>query len=285
MKSKKEKVSAWGHEHPFAAGMVLAVLFVVFRKGLYFVFLPLPQTIGFRLVHEVLDLIWPVCFVVLFGMAGIFKRKGLFKTLLAGLAMLLLDIVLFVLNMLNLLQVPDFEWYPFGMILFGIFTELAVGFREESVFRGIVTNLFAEKYLKDRRGIFITVFAGAFSFGIMHMGNMLVGQSFADSIIQSISAFFLGAYLSAVYLRGGSIWGVAIIHGLYDMSLDVSRLFTKTFGMDLQTALGSAEKTVYDLEAVASYALLWAVYFVVTLFLLRKSKRDEIIGRCSGNML
>ena len=276
---KRRPINEWAREHPLAACFVVVLMFIVFRKGLFLIFRALPQTTGLRILHEILDVIWPFGMVVLFGQTDVYKRAGFFRTLLVGLGLLILSAVLFALNVLNLSQEPGLEWYPVPMMALGVFSAFAVGFREESVFRGIAVDLLAEKYLKDRRGIIITTFAAAAFFGVMHMGNMINGQSLAESILQSANAFFLGAVLVAVYLRGGNLWALMLIHGFYDMAVDVPALLTKTYGADLQTAMGSVEETSADTGTMTAYAVLWTVYLLVTLFLLRRKKCEQIIER------
>ena len=147
----------------------------------------------------------------------------------------------------------------------------------EAVFRGVAVNVIADKYLKDRRGIFFTTYAAAFFFGFMHMGNMISGQPFLPSLAQSINAVFLGALLVAIYLRGGNIWAMAVLHGFYDMSILVASLFTKTHGMDPVSSLASnADVSINSLLLTCAMA---PVYVLITIFLLRKSKCDEIIEK------
>ena len=279
MKMKKGKLSEWANEHPAAACFVLVLMFLVFRKGLFLIFRALPQTTGLRVLHELLDVVWPFGMVVLFGKTDAYKRGGFFRTLIAGLGVIILSAVLFAMNVYSLSQEPGLEWYTLPMMALGVFTAFAVGFREESVFRGIAVNLLADKYLKDRRGILITTFAAAAFFGVMHMGNMVNGQSFAESVLQAVNAVFLGAVLVAVYLRGGNLWALMLIHGFYDMAVDVPALLTKTYGADIQTAMGTSKEASEGTGTAGAYVILWTVYLLVTLFLLRRKKCGEIIER------
>lgn len=87
----------------------MVLLFVVFRKGLYFIFTALPQTTGLRAIHEILDVIWPFGMVVLFGQTDAYKGGRFFRTLLAGLVLILLSMVLLAINIINLSQEPNPE--------------------------------------------------------------------------------------------------------------------------------------------------------------------------------
>ena len=274
--SARQTPAAWAKEHPVAAGFVLVLLFVVFRKGLYFLFRALPQNTGLRVVHEVLDVIWPYLLVVLFGQTWTYKAKGFFRTLYIALPLLIASAALLVVSIVGTAE-QGVEWYPFGMILLGVFTGFAIGFREESVFRAISLNVLAAKYLKDRRGVWIAVLGSAFFFALVHMSNMMTGSSFVSCLAQTVNAFFAGAMFGAFYLRGGSLWAMIFLHGLYDIAVSVTNLFTKTYGADMLTAL--AENRESSFLTVLTSNPLSLGFIAITLFLLRKSKCGEIIER------
>ena len=73
MEPKKRTVSEWAKEHPAAACFVLVLMFVVFRKGMFLIFRALPETTGLRVLHEIIDVIWPFGLVVLFGKTDAYK--------------------------------------------------------------------------------------------------------------------------------------------------------------------------------------------------------------------
>ena len=277
MTSKDNRLEKWAKQHPIASGFLIVILFVILRKGFYFLFKALPQTMGLRILNEVLDAIWPYLMVVAFNQTETFRKKGFFRTLFIGLPYLILSIVLLVLNIISTAQKPGIEWYPLPMILFSLFTGFAIGFREESIFRGVEINILADKYLKDRKGIWLTVLISAFFFGIMHMSNMLIGSSFMACLGQSLNAFFIGLMFAAVYLRGDSLWAMMFIHGLYDIAVSVPSMFTKTHGTDGLSSL--ALKQEMSFEYVISSNSLAPVYIGITLYLLRKSKCEEIINK------
>ena len=89
MTKTKRSPATWAREHPIAAGFVLVILFIIFRKGLYFLFKALPQTTGMRVLHEVLDVIWPFLMVVVFGYTWTYREKGFFRTLYIALPLLI----------------------------------------------------------------------------------------------------------------------------------------------------------------------------------------------------
>ena len=222
-------------------------------------------------------MLWPYLMVVAFNQTEALRKRGFFRTLFFGLPFLILSIFLFVANISNLSQTPEIEWYPLPMILLGIFTGFAVGFREESVFRGIQVNIMTDKYLKDRKGIFRIVAISSFFFGIMHMSNMIIGASFVSCLGQSIYAFGVGTLFAAMYLRGDSLWALIFIHGLYDTALSAATLFTATYGGDMLSSL--AQNQEETLMSILTTNLFSPIYLAIALFLLRKSKCEEIIKK------
>ncbi|MBO4898115.1 MAG: CPBP family intramembrane metalloprotease [Clostridia bacterium] len=86
----------------------------------------------------------------------------------------------------------------------------------------------------------------------------------------------MGALLVAVYLRGKSLWALILLHGFYDMSLLCGALFTKTHGIDPVLSLAKEQTSFEDMLITCAMA---PVYILITLFLLRKSKCDEILER------
>lgn len=281
MESKKNSFAAWMNAHPIAAGFTVVILYTVFRRGAYFVFTRfLPQTFAFTVIHELVDVLWPFLMVMAFGRLGIYRRGGFFRTLFLGISLILYGVFFgYLSNLLPLLREPGLEWQTPAMMLWAVLTMFFVGFREESSYRGIVLHIFADKYLKDRRGVLITAFGSAAFFGIMHMNNIMIGQSFLESVLQTLNAFVLGALFGAVYLRGGSLWALMLIHGSIDLGLTLKNLMTKTYASDAIAYLaGNTETTLDPIEAVLRL-IMWTIIILITLFLLRKKKCDEIIER------
>ena len=150
-----------------------------------------------------------------------------------------------------------------GFSLFGI------GFLEESIFRGIVVNNIAKKYLGNRKGVYVTVLTSGFLFGAMHLSNLVLGVNPFSVVIQSVVAMASGFYLAAIYLRGGSLWALIIMHTLVDSASMFKASFTTNNGT-MADAIG--ELSLGNLTPFFVLSLL-------TLFLLRKEKCDEIIER------
>ena len=280
-KAKQNRLTAWAYAHPMAAGLAVAVLYVIFRRISHFVFKDLlPSSAAVTAIHEIVDVVWPFLIVVAFGQGHVYRRRGFWRTLFLGLSLILYGLFFgYVSNLVSLLQEPGLEWQTPLMALWGVITMLFVGFREESVFRGAAANILADRYLNDRRGILVTAFGSAFFFGVMHMQNVFVGQSFTESVLQSINACCLGVLFCAVYLRGGSLWAMMLIHGFIDLGLLFKNLLTRTYASDAMGFLAGNTETSIDLAETAFKLVIWAICILIALFLLRKSKCDEIIER------
>ena len=279
--AKKNSLAEWANRHSLAACFVVVALYIVFRRSTYFIFRSvLPQSAAVMVVYELIDVIWPFMMVAAFGRLTIYRKGRFFPTLLMGVGLILYGLIPFVLNLLALAEEPGLVWQSPLLMLWGIATELFVGFREESVFRGITVNLFADKYLKDRRGILLTAFGASFFFGVMHMQNIALGQTVLGSAIQSVNAFFLGLVFAAVYLRGANIWALMLIHAFIDLGVSVKELLTETYAADALSAMAASNmETSIDAGTLIPMLILWLIYTVIALFLLRKRKCAQILER------
>lgn len=219
--------------------------------------------------YEAVHIIIPFLLVLLFGDVRVYTKGGTLKTFVAGGYMALSQLFLFLMMLAMAFSDDQTKWRTPVGIAYGIVMLFGIGFREESIFRGIIVNNVARKYAKDRKGIFITAVFSGILFGFIHLTNILVGVDIFSVIIQSVAAMGIGFYLAAVYLRGGSLWALIIMHSL----ADAASLFFSTFTLDNGNAI----------DAMNSMSLInLTPFFIFTLlgtFLLRKEKCDEIIER------
>lgn len=96
------------------------------------------------------------------------------------------------------------ELQPSFAIVFGL-GSIAVGLKEEFLFRGIVQNL-----LHSRFGHAKSVLITSIAFTAWHYGVV------SNSAWTFIQIFLASAILGLIYVRTGSIWTVALLHALYD---------------------------------------------------------------------
>ena len=164
---------------------------------------------------------------------------------------------------------PSVEWTSGAETVLGVIMLIGVGFREEVMFRGIACNAIARKYAHSINGIWLTAIASGAVFGALHMGTLFHGVNFQSALTQSFSAFGTGILFCAIYLRGGNIWVMALIHSLIDAAAAVDMLFANigTFASAVNGVNGYSELIFFFFD------LLMAAY------LLRKSKQQKILER------
>jgi membrane protease YdiL (CAAX protease family) len=224
-----------------------------------------------ELLHELIFILWPLALVLIFGFGFIFRQRGLRATIGAGLPSFLLFGMVLLGEMGTMASDPATEWKSTLEIVLGIVMLIGVGFREEVLYRGVVTNAIARKYANSTKGLWITVLSAGAMFGAIHLANAFNNISFSGALAQALGSVGSGIFFCAVYLRGGSIWGMALLHALMDASGAAGVLFTNNAG---------------DLSSLISgygFGLQEAIYIVIDLlvaaFLLRKSKRQKIYDR------
>ena len=154
---------------------------------------------------------------------------------------------------------------------------LFVGVFEEFLIRGLSLNIFLEKFGNNKKGIWLSIVISSVLFGLIHFANLTTGASFQGVLIQVISASFLGIYLSALYLRSGSVWTTAILHGIYDLAVSIPNLFKTSEFVDSTTQYG---------EAISNYnwfSVVFTFVFVLgAMFLLRDKKMKNVIALRNG---
>lgn len=255
----------------FSLGFTLLVVFVheTFSKLLRL----LPDSVWMDILHELVFLIWPVALVLIFGFGFIFRQRGIRATVGAALPMFLMFGFMLVWQLVFWGRDPATEWKSGLEIFSAVLTLLGVGFREEILYRGVNANAIARKYGNTAKGLWITVLCSGALFGAIHLPNVFHGVSFTGALMQSISAFTGGVLYCAIYLRGGSIWGVALLHSLNDIIPVINSTFT------------NAPENLSEVQVVNNYrpGLIQIIFLagnlLLAVFLLRKSKRKKIFDR------
>lgn len=253
--------------HPFAASVGIVLIYLAVTKGIALGFGLLPAGLLTKTLTEIAVMLWTFTLVMFCGYGRIYKQRGLFQTLLVALPHLLFFGLLGALAVLIQVANPDTQWLPLGEILLGVLALFGIGFNEEGLFRGIVVNLLAEKGLNTKRDIYKTVFLSSLLFGSVHMINLFYGVAFANALIQSICAGVIGLLFCLYFLRGGSIWGVILLHALQDFSGLFEYLFVSS------SDFASAVNTMGMGSLICS-----VIFLLIALFLLRDSSCKKIIA-------
>ncbi|MBQ7876223.1 MAG: CPBP family intramembrane metalloprotease [Clostridia bacterium] len=228
----------------------------------------LPGGLWSALLFEIILMIIPFVLLLILGDLKVYIRGSITETAFAGAYLLFGQLMLFGTTLAEAVKSPDTNWVSAGWIVYGVVELIGVGFREETVFRGIVTNQIAKKYIKDRKGVLLTALVSAVIFGFAHMTNVFYGVNLFSALVQSLAAVGIGFYLSAVYLRGGNIWVLILMHTI----TDAASLFYASF----TTSVTSVD-VINDLSIMNLTPLV--VFGAAGLFLLRKSKCAQIIER------
>jgi membrane protease YdiL (CAAX protease family) len=163
---------------------------------------------------------------------------------------------------------PESNWNPWYLIIYGVFTIVGVGVREECIYRATLQNILAKKYANSVKGIWITVIVSSIIFGLSHVPNIFFNVTPSAVLDQSISAVFVGILFGAVYLRSGNLWVLILIHTLTDVASLSSSIFLRNvsdvevMNQQLSFSWGSM---IYNLILVG-----------IAAFLLRPSKFKQI---------
>lgn len=250
---------------------VILVYLLIFHSGSLVVMMVLEQSFAIQLASMLIA--DAVLLVILWamGLAKVLvqKSKGLLYSLGTGGYMIMIGATAAVSNFAMYGFTEDFKLQalaPAGEIFIFILAMLGIGFTEELVFRGLVTNILKEKFsVRTDKGIFFVIVIQGVLFGACHMTNMLSGVGLESAMVQSIMASFLGMLLGAVYLRTGSLWFVMLLHAWNDFGALLPAGFFKMNTM-VESISGYTWKNMAGLPA----------YLAVILILLRSSKRREI---------
>lgn len=256
------------YKYPVLSSVVIVSLFLILSRlmGELWIF---GNGAASLLAYEVLNILLPLLFVLLFGDKGVYTKGSMKNTLKAGGYMAISQALLFLMMALTTFYDAETRWVKPVWIIYGIVMLFGIGFREESIFRGIVAENIAKKYAGSRKGIIFTAAASGIIFGLIHMTNIFAGGDMLSVTIQSVVAVGVGFYFTAVYLRGGSLWALILMHSL----ADAASLFLPTFTENNGTAMDAINNiTIMNLSP----------FFITTaigLYLLRKEKCEEISAK------
>ena len=236
-------------------------------------YLLLPHNTWGGILDEVLCILWPVALAVIFGFGFIFRQRGIRATVGAALPVFLLYGFILVCQLGTMINNPDTPWKSELEIFRAILMLLGIGIREETLYRGVITNAIARKYGSTTKGLWITALCSGAMFGAMHLGNLFHGASFAGALTQAIGCVSSGVLYCAIYLRGGSIWGVALLHSLKD-----TPALVKMYFVNIAENLSEAQ-VISSYRPDLTQIMFFAVQLLLAAFLLRKSKQQKIFDR------
>ena len=94
-----------------------------------------------------------------------------------------------------------------------------------------------------------------------------MGVELVPAIIQAVSNIGTGLFFAAIYLRGGNVWSLVLIHTV----VDLAGLFKSVF-------CNATEASVIS-SMTATSLIAGAVFALIAIFLLRPSKCKEVLAR------
>ncbi len=271
----REKRKNWNPVLVFILGVAIAAGFLLVMDGATFLaswFMILPGY-GMTVVSELTASVYILIVLLALGYIGVFAKMG--EGLLTGFyiggfmtAYCIYEIIgqFYIQSMSGDGQVQP----AVQIFLFAVATFL-IGFNEELVFRGIILNLFLDKFGNSKKGIVTATVLSSVIFGAVHLTNIFSGVSVASALVQAIQAAVLGGLLAAIYLRSGNIWIVIVAHALTDFA---SMLSSGIYGM------GDAIDSINQLSWLNFITV--PIFLIPTLVLFRKSKLQELEDKRNG---
>lgn len=212
---------------------------------------------------------------------------GLKKQGIKAFRFILPILVVFVLAMRSkLAHYEDLSWTLF---LYTAVLSLEAGFCEEMMVRAIPLGNTLWHRKSAGQMLWLAVYS-SFFFGLLHLGNVMMSGDFAITGGQVVAAMFAGLYFAAVYLRSGSIIPGIVAHTLWDFFLifdpkslvngDIVPIpnlagFTEEMAKELSLTVEEA-RGVFIFSMILVVSAIAAVWLSMSLFLLRKSKHEEI---------
>ena len=131
--------------------------------------------------------------------------------------MLLADLGCWIVGRLTL---PAGAAFDSGLSGRTLLTTLLVGFNEEWMYRGLLLVALARR-LGLRRG----AYAALTLFGMLHLINMLAGQSAIATGVQFVMTLIIGASFTVAAIGLRSLWPGMLVHALHDfVVIDLNRL-------------------------------------------------------------
>ena len=249
-------------KHPFLACLVLMIigLFAPSVGGLF----PASDT-----VQYLVGIVLCIFILIIYGLWFAPQFNGVAK-LMVPMNVVLLFIGIFCIYVLaGEIVTILFLGISFNISISAVIMALTAGVCEETSFRAMSIPI-GMRYFKSKNKVMTTVILMSLIFGVVHMGNALNGADIGMSIIQVVNSFFMGVFLSALYLRTGSIVPSMFAHLLIDF---VSFAFDPM--VNKEGLLTEALTGKYLTDSVIQVCIT-VILGIIGFYMLRKAQQDEI---------
>ncbi|MGI6392086.1 MAG: CPBP family intramembrane glutamic endopeptidase [Candidatus Izemoplasmatales bacterium] len=144
---------------------------------------------------------------------------------------------------------------PIHTVFFYAVECLAIGFFEETVFRGVILLVLLQRLPQTKRGSFMAIIVSSALFGLTHLFNLFVGAAVPDTLIQVGYSFLMGAMWSVIYIATENLLFPILLHASYNFFGEVLfRLGTVSNRFDFPTILVTS---ILAVLAIMAYSLVF----------------------------
>ena len=257
--------------------VIFEILFQLLKKFLPLVGIDFGLNNSGAFVRELVLKVIPVILIsVIFKTSDVLKyTKNFGKSLFSGLSVIIYTVFAsFILFVVAISEGSPLKSVP-KIIFFALFV-FFVGLSEELLCSGIMTETMLRKHGNSKKGIWFSILTSSVGFGLLHLTNILMGQSVLDTVIQVITATFVGIFFNAIYVRHRNVYAIALIHGMID--------FVAMWNQGVFQ--GNSVLKVYEETTVATSVseaiimiLVNSVFLIPAFIILRKKKLNEVIEK------
>ena len=145
---------------------------------------------------------------------------------------------------------------------------IMAGVCEESIYRGLNASYIMRQTVTQKK-ILPAMLVSSLVFGMIHITKLMHGAPLVMTLLQIFSAFVLGLFLCALFLRSGSLIPGMIFHALYDIVAFTDTTNIGEGGVFKPTATVTLEDQIFSM-------VLRAIYLAIAIYLTRPSVREEI---------
>ena len=253
--------------------ILFIICYILIFKGLAIILQKIMNSsgVGVRLIHYAIIVTLLLVFIIVTKKEHILKIdiKKIIKAFKVGGIPLIIYILffIFVINDFDSSLGYNSPLYIIGWILIYL---IGAGFVEELVARGILIDILKKHYkLNSKKNIIMCCIISAILFGLTHLINYFSnGYIPIGQILQTIG---MGLYLSSVYVRSKSIYGVALIHGIWD-------IFSS-----LDSILFISNNTEITIPSIQSQILLGIFFMIPGIIIFKILTRKNKIEECYEN--
>ena len=196
------------------------------------------------------------------GFKNAFRGKISWKIFL-----LLCPLFIYILLPLLKIKYGAFTTAALGLFVINALQQVATGYYEETVFRGLVMKgllAFRTDTLKHR---IITVLISGGIFGLSHLPNVVLGE---NPLIQVPTTMLIGIFWAAIYMCTGNLLLSMCLHALTDLT---PRIVGYLFAFESQPAVSSFVSVARD---VIDYVVFPVVAILICVFYDRIKKTEKM---------